>query len=72
MQSMKSLRMLASSAICLLPLACRSPAAEKDEVPCTCGQPQADIEGCAHESCLRGERNPDNPDCVCGSLKIPR
>jgi hypothetical protein len=62
MQSMKSLRMLALSAVCLLPLACRSTAAEGDEV----------IEGCAHEACLHGERNPDNPDCVCGSLKIPR
>jgi len=69
MQSMKSLRALALSAVCLLPLACRS-STEKDEVPCTCGTAQADIEGCAHEACLRGERNPDNPDCVCGTLKI--
>jgi hypothetical protein len=68
---MKPLQTLALSLICLLPLGCRSSAVE-DEVPCTCGEPVADIEGCAHLSCLRGERNPDNPDCVCGSLTIPK
>lgn len=58
---------------CVLPLACRStPTAAKDEVPCTCGQPVADVEGCAHEACAHGKRNPDNPDCVCGTLTIPK
>lgn len=71
MQSMQPLRALALSVFCLLPLACHSSSA-RYEVPCTCGQPEADIEGCAHPACLRGERNPDNPDCVCGSLTIPR
>ncbi len=72
MQRMLSLRALALSVICLLPLGCRSASEEHADVPCTCGSPVADIEGCAHPSCLEGERNPDNPDCVCGSLTIPK
>jgi hypothetical protein len=32
----------------------------------------ADVEGCAHHACLSGHRNPDNPDCVCGTLTIPK
>jgi len=43
----------------------RSPA-----VACTCGTPKADFEGCAHPLCVRGERNPDNHDCVCGPMKM--
>jgi hypothetical protein len=68
---MKPLRALASSMVLLFPLACRS-SSPQDDVPCTCGEATADIEGCAHPACLRGERNPDNPDCVCGSLTIPK
>jgi hypothetical protein len=56
---------------CLLPLGCRS-GGSRDEVPCTCGTPVADIEGCAHHACVKGMRNPDNPDCVCGTLSIPK
>jgi hypothetical protein len=37
---------------------------------CTCGTPAADFEGCSHPLCLKGERNPDNPDCVCGPMKL--
>jgi hypothetical protein len=37
---------------------------------CICGTPEADFEGCPHPLCLKGERNPDNPDCVCGPLKL--
>ncbi len=53
-----------------LPLSCKSNSAAA-EVPCTCGTPTADIEGCAHASCLAGRTNPENPDCVCGTLSIP-
>ena len=63
------LRPLVLLALCVVPLACRSSGASA-EVPCTCGQPAADIEGCAHAACLRGQRNPANPDCVCGPLTI--
>lgn len=68
---MRSLRLLALSLAFVVPLGCRS-GAKHGEVPCTCGQPEADMQGCAHHACLRGERNPDNPDCVCGSLTIPK
>jgi len=39
-------------------------------IECTCGQPEAMLEGCAHPKCAAGENNPDNPDCVCGSLSF--
>jgi len=68
---MKSFQLLAVLAFCSVPLACRA-SAPQYEVPCICGQPAADIEGCAHHACLSGHRNPDNPDCVCGSLSIPK
>ena len=61
--------------LCLtgLPLACKSSSSEaRTEVPCTCGTPAADIEGCAHATCLAGKTNPDNPDCVCGALNIEK
>ena len=44
--------------------------AKSTEIPCTCGQPEADFEGCPCPSCSNGVRNPDNPDCVCGPLSI--
>lgn len=58
----------------LLPLAtaCSSTSASQAEVPCRCGTPLGDLEGCAHPLCLDGRSNPDNPDCVCGTLEIPR
>jgi hypothetical protein len=40
--------------------------------PCTCGKPEADMVGCANAKCVAGERNPDNPDCVCGSLSLKK
>jgi hypothetical protein len=51
---------------------CKGPSskAEASAVCCTCGTPKADFEGCAHPMCLRGERNPDNPECVCGPMKM--
>lgn len=52
---------------------CRS--SEAEPVPeatpaCACGQPMADFEGCAHPLCLSGQGNPENPECVCGSLGL--
>jgi len=38
--------------------------------PCICGTPEADFEGCPNPLCMKGERNPDNPLCVCGPLKL--
>ena len=58
-------------ALSLLPVACRS-GARSTGVPCTCGQPEADFRGCAHQVCLAGRRNPENPDCVCGTLSITK
>lgn len=53
-----------------LPLACKSAPASA-EIPCTCGTPEADLQGCAHPLCLAGKNNPDNPNCVCGKLEVP-
>jgi hypothetical protein len=46
--------------------------ADLSALPCTCGTPEADLEGCAHWLCLEGQNNPENPDCVCGSLSLPQ
>jgi len=53
-----------------LPLSssCRSVATD---IPCRCGTPMGDLEGCAHPDCIAGRNNPDNPDCVCGTIEIP-
>ena len=53
-----------------LSLACKSTASSDANIPCTCGQPEADLDGCAHATCLAGKTNPDNPDCVCGALSL--
>jgi len=37
---------------------------------CICGTPEADFEGCPNATCMKGERNPDNPECLCGPLKL--
>jgi hypothetical protein len=39
-------------------------------IRCVCGTPEADFEGCAHPMCVHGERNPENPACVCGPMKM--
>ena len=54
----------------LLPFAagCKSTRAE---APCHCGTAMGDLEGCAHPLCRAGKNNPENPDCVCGTLEIP-
>lgn len=52
---------------------CKSPdsnAAQVSAERCICGTPEADFEGCPHPLCLKGERNPDNPNCVCGPMKM--
>lgn len=51
-----------------LPTSCITPA---NDVPCCCGTPMGDLEGCAHQLCMEGKSNPDNPECVCGTLEIP-
>ena len=68
---MKHLFPLLLAVGCLLPAGCRS-SSPADDVPCICGTPEADMQGCPHSTCAHGKRNPDNPDCVCGSLSIPR
>jgi hypothetical protein len=69
---MKIVSSIVLLALWSFPLACRSTDSKASTVPCTCGQPAADIEGCAHEACASGQRNPNNPDCVCGTLSIPK
>jgi hypothetical protein len=72
---MNFLRTVALLAFCVVPLACRSTDKSHEAAqaaPCTCGTPAADFEGCTHPACMHGERNPANPDCVCGTLSIPK
>ena len=52
-----------------LPMSCKSPSTA--DVPCTCGTPMADLDGCQCSLCREGKNNPANPDCVCGKLDIP-
>ena len=52
--------------------ACKGPddKATASATRCVCGTPEADFEGCPNPTCMKGERNPDNPDCVCGPMKM--
>ena len=59
---------VAAALLLVLPIACRSP---KADVPCRCGTELAELEGCAHAGCRDGRSNPENPDCVCGTIEIP-
>jgi len=68
---MKPLFSLLVACAIAMPLACRSSAPAAD-LPCNCGTSEADMQGCLNSTCASGERNSDNPDCVCGSLRIPR
>jgi hypothetical protein len=69
---MKSLiPLLLAGALALGSLACRSNP-ESEGVECICGQPIADVQGCPHPACASGESNPDNPECVCGTLSLDR
>ena len=67
---MKPIHALLLVVLSALPLACKSSGTKDANIPCTCGQAEADLDGCAHAACLAGKNNPDNPDCVCGSLSI--
>jgi len=64
------LRALALLVLALGPTACVSGGSKG--VPCVCGTPQGDLEGCHAQPCARGKRNPDNADCICGTLSLPR
>jgi hypothetical protein len=46
--------------------------ADRPDFPCTCGTPEAAVESCLHRLCAAGETNPDNPDCVCGTLSFAK
>jgi len=52
--------------------ACQSDPKEEPatEFPCTCGTDETAFHGCLHPLCVEGETNPDNLDCVCGTLSI--
>jgi len=69
---MKTLSVVLLAAfLTVLPSSCKSSGSDAEAIPCRCGTPMADLEGCAHPLCRAGKTNPDNPDCVCGSLDIP-
>jgi hypothetical protein len=66
---------IVSILIVALTLACASCTSMGSSAPhqtmkCICGTPEADFNGCPNEVCAKGQRNPDNPDCVCGPMKI--
>lgn len=66
---MKSILLL--SVLLLAPLgACKSSSTADATARCTCGSAETDFEGCTFPACMHGERNPDNPACVCGPLKL--
>jgi hypothetical protein len=72
----ESMKFVTILLLCALPAvaACKGTGADSAAVAaaqrCTCGTPEADFEGCTHPACVKGERNPENPDCVCGTMKI--
>ena len=37
---------------------------------CICGTPSAAMNGCPHTLCISGKTNPENPECVCGTLQF--
>lgn len=67
---MRTSLLILSAALALTFAACGSnaPKVDHSDVPCICGTDEALIDGCAHPLCLADHRNPDNPDCVCGTL----
>ena len=40
------------------------------EVACTCGTPEASIDGCASACCVSGEGNPEKSECACAPIEI--
>ena len=61
--------LLVAALLVALPSSCKSN--NLDRLPCTCGTALGDMEGCEHPLCRDGKQNPDNPNCVCGTLEIP-
>ena len=41
-----------------------------EDVPCRCGEAEADLLGCACQACSSGAGNPDNELCTCGAIAI--
>lgn len=68
---MKTLQLFAFVLLAALPAACKSDSSSSADVPCRCGTAMGDLEGCAHSACRAGKPNPDNPQCVCGTIDIP-
>ena len=68
---MKLHHVLMAALLLALPMACKSSSSSTADIPCRCGTPLGDLEGCAHPACMAGKNNPDNPDCVCGTIEIP-
>ncbi|MBL8860757.1 MAG: hypothetical protein JNK02_02000 [Planctomycetes bacterium] len=67
----KSLLPICGALFLWIVASCETPSSKGADVPCRCGTPMADFEGCAHPTCMNGHRNPANPDCVCGTIEIP-
>ena len=68
---MKTLSLLLVAALLVaIPSSCKS-SSQTANIPCVCGTPEGDLEGCEHPICREGKTNPDNPKCVCGTLEIP-
>lgn len=67
---MKTALFLMTALLATVSSSCRSHSNEAD-IPCRCGTPMADMEGCENPTCRAGKNNPANPDCVCGKLDIP-
>jgi hypothetical protein len=67
---MRTFLLSISLALCLG--ACKSPSDKGSfaDVPCTCGTPEAAIDGCSNSRCISGEGTPDNPDCVCSPIDL--
>ena len=43
-----------------------------DTLPCICGTPEADFDGCHCTDCCHGDGSSENPDCVCGPLAFEK
>ena len=65
-----ALLIMALALTCVACTSSNSASASHATAKCICGTPEADFSGCPNEHCIKGERNPDNPDCVCGPMKI--
>lgn len=66
---MKTVLFVMIALLATLSTSCKS--TSDADIPCRCGTPMADMEGCANPICRAGKNNPANPDCVCGTIEIP-